>query len=100
MPTDSQMINISRFDVADYLTDEATIEAYLNDMLTDGTPAEFVQALNDVARARGMNEVAQGAGMGRTTLYKTLQSEKPRFESLAKILDSLGYQLQVVSKHA
>jgi probable addiction module antidote protein len=88
------------FDPANYLTDEATIEAYLNEMLADGTPTEFVQALNDVARARGMNEVAQGAGMGRTTLYKTLQSEKPRFESLAKVLDSLGLQLQVVSKHA
>ena len=88
------------FDPANYLTDDATIEAYLNEMLADGTPTEFVQALNDVERARGMNEVAQGAGMGRTTLYKTLQSEKPRFESLAKVLDSLGLQLQVVSKHA
>ncbi|WP_278932297.1 addiction module antidote protein [Moraxella osloensis] len=100
MTATNQPIKISRFDVASYLADEATIQAYLNEMLESGTPAEFVQALNDVARARGMNDVAKGANMGRTTLYKTLQSEKPRFESLAKVLDSLGLQLQVVSKHA
>lgn len=86
------------YDPAHYLTDEATIQAYLNDMLAEGTPAEFVQALNDVARARGMGQIAKAAGIGRTTLYKTLQSEKPRFDTLAKVLDSMGLQLQVVAK--
>lgn len=95
-----ERIEISRFDVADYLTDETLIQGYLNEMLLEGTPSEFVQALNDVARARGMNEVAKGAGIGRESLYKTLTSSKPRFETLAKVLDSLGLQLQVVSKSA
>lgn len=93
-------VKISRFDVAEYLTDEETIQAYLNEMLLEGTPSEFVQALNDVARARGMNEIAKGAGIGRESLYKSLTSSKPRFETLAKVLDSLGLQLQVVSKSA
>lgn len=91
-------IEITPFDVAEVLTDEATMQAYLNDMLIEGTPAEFVQALNDVARARGMSETAKTAGIGRTTLYKTLASEKPRFETLTKVLDAMGLQLQVVSK--
>lgn len=91
-------VKISRFDVAEVLTDEETIQAYLNEMLLEGTPSEFVQALNDVARARGMNEIAKGAGIGRESLYKSLKSPKPRFETLAKVLDSLGLQLQVVSK--
>lgn len=89
-------INVSRLDVAELLNDEATIEAYLNEILLDGTPQEFIQALDHIARARGMNEIAQKTGIGRTTLYKTLQSEKPRFESLAKILESLGLKIQVV----
>lgn len=89
-------ITVSEFDVAELLNDEATIEAYLNEILLDGTPQEFIQALDHIARARGMNEIAQKTGIGRTTLYKTLQSEKPRFESLAKILESLGLKIQVV----
>ena len=51
-------IKISRFDVAEYLTDETLINAYLNEALSDGAPSDFIQALNDVARAKGINELA------------------------------------------
>lgn len=91
-------VQISRLDIAELLTDEEIIQAYLNEYLEDGTPAEFVQALNTVARARGMNNIAQQAGIGRTTLYRTLNSEKPRFETLKNILDAMGYKLTVVAK--
>lgn len=91
-------INISRFDVADYLDSEETINAYLNETLATGTPSEFVQALNTVARAKKMHEIAEKSGIGRTTLYRSLQSEKPRFETLAKVLDAMGYRLAVVAK--
>ena len=49
---------ISRFDVAEYLTDETLINAYLNEVLTDDAPSDLIQALNDVARAKGINELA------------------------------------------
>ncbi|WP_367105701.1 DNA-binding protein [uncultured Psychrobacter sp.] len=52
-------IKISRFDVAEYLTDETIINAYLNEALTDGAPGEFIQALNDVVLAKGMNELEE-----------------------------------------
>lgn len=91
-------IEVSPFDVAELLNDEETIQAFLNEVLTDGTPAEFVQALNTVARARKMHQIANKAGIGRTTLYRSLKSDKPRFETLAKVLDAMGYRLAVVAK--
>lgn len=91
-------VEISRLDIAELLNDEETINAYLNETLAEGTPAEFVQALNTVARAKKMHHIAEKAGIGRTTLYRSLQSEKPRFETLAKVLDAMGYRLAVVAK--
>jgi len=78
---------ISRFDVAEYLTDETLINTYLNEALIDGVPSDFIEALNDVARAKGMNELAPETGIRRESLYKTLQSEKPRFDIILKIID-------------
>lgn len=91
------MTQIDVLDIAELLDDEATITAYLNDMLED-TPEAFVQALNTVARARGMHQIAQQADMGRTVLYRSLSSKKPRFETMTKVLDAMGYRLAVVAK--
>ncbi|MBP2281010.1 putative addiction module antidote protein [Psychrobacter sp. PL19] len=91
-------IKTSRFDVAEYLTDETLINAYLNEILTDGMPSEFIQALNDVARAKGMNELAQKTRIRRESLYKTLQSEKPRFDTMLKIIDAMGLQVTLTPK--
>ena len=91
-------IKISRFDVAEYLTDETLINAYLNEALSDGTPSDFIQALNDVARAKGMNELAAKTGIRRESLYKTLQSEKPRFDTMLKIIDGMGLQVTLTPK--
>ncbi|MGP5503881.1 addiction module antidote protein [Psychrobacter celer] len=91
-------IKTSRFDVAEYLTDETLINAYLNEVLTDGTPSEFIEALNDVAKAKGMNELAEKTGIRRESLYKTLRSEKPRFDTMLKIIDGMGLQVTLTPK--
>ena len=91
-------IKISPFDVAEYLTDETLINAYLNEVLAEGVPSEFIQALNDVAKAKGMNELAEKTGIRRESLYKTLRSEKPRFDTMLKIIDGMGLQLTLVPK--
>lgn len=91
-------VQVSRLDIAELLNDEETINAFLNEFLTDGTPAEFIQALNTVARAKKIHNIAEKSGIGRTTLYRSLQSEKMRFETLSKILDAMGYRLAVVAK--
>ncbi len=61
-------IKTSRFDVSEYLTDETLINAYLNEILTDGSPSEFIEALNGVAKAKGMNELAEKTGIRRESL--------------------------------
>lgn len=75
-------IKTSRFDVAEYLTDETLINAYLNEILSNGAPSEFIEALNDVARTKGMNELA----------------EKPRFDTMLKIIDGMGLQVTLTPK--
>lgn len=84
--------------MAEYLTDETIINAYLNEILTDGMTSEFIQALNDVARTKGMNELAQKTEIGRESLYKTLQSKKPRFDTMLKIIDAMGLQVTLTPK--
>ena len=91
-------IKTSRFDVAEYLTDETLINAYLIEVLSDGAPSEFIEALNDVAKAKGMNELAQKTGIRRESLYKTLRSEKPRFDTMLKIIDGMGLQVTLTPK--
>lgn len=72
----------SRFDVAEYLTDQTLIIAYLNEALAGGAPSEFIEALNDVAKAKGMNELA----------------ENPRFDTMLKIIDGMGLQVTLTPK--
>ena len=88
----------SRFDVAEYLTDETLINAYLNEVLAEGSSTDFIEALNDVARAKGMNELAEKTGIRRESLYKTLQSEKPRFDTMLTIIDGMGLQVTLTPK--
>lgn len=93
-------LSITTFDVAEYLDNDELIALYLAETLKDGTEAEFIQALNDVARAKGMNEIAQKSGIQRESLYQTLSSSKPRFETIRKILNALNIELVPTVKHA
>lgn len=89
----AEELEISEFDVAEYLDNDELIALYLAETLKEGTDQEFIQALNNVARAKGMNEIAQKAGIGRESLYQTLSSSKPRFETVRKILGALNIEL-------
>ncbi|KIX31381.1 addiction module antitoxin [Mannheimia haemolytica] len=84
------------FDAAEYLANDELIALYLAETLKDGTDEEFIQALNTVARAKGMNELAKKAGIGRESLYQSLSSSKPRFETIRKIISALNLELSVV----
>lgn len=86
-------MNITDFDITQYLTDDETIIAYLTEILHDGSDAELIAALNQIARAKGMNEIARKAGIPRESLYQTLTSQKPRFESVRKILAAMNIEL-------
>jgi probable addiction module antidote protein len=65
----------SRWDAADSLETKEDIAAYLDAVLEDGDPDLLKAALGDIARAKGMTEIAQAAGLGRANLYKALSPE-------------------------
>lgn len=90
-------IKIAPFDAADYLDDNETIAAYLSAALTDPDPDVFLMAVKDVARARGMSQLAKDTQLGRESLYKALSAgAKPRYDTMIKVISALGVQLQVV----
>ena len=85
-----------RFDPAEYLQTDEDIKIFLQDA-AEGTPEEFIHALNTAARAKGMTDIARQAGVTRASLYKSLADDgNPRFETVAKIVNALGCKLAVV----
>ncbi len=92
--------DLPTFDAADFLEDEQDIRAFLETVLEDGSPEEVVEALGIVARARGMQEIAQRSGVTREALYKALRpGAKPRFETILRVLQALDLRLSVVPAH-
>lgn len=88
-------IKTAPFDAADYLTDDESIAAYLTAALDDPDPDAFLAAVKDVARARGMAQLARDSGLGRESLYKALSpGAKPRFETVVKVAHALGVRLE------
>ncbi len=86
------------FDAARYLDNDAAIAEYISIVLESGDLDHLLLALGDVARARGMAQVARDAGLGRESLYKALTpGAKPRFDTVVKVARALGVQL---SAHA
>ena len=87
------------FDAAAYLDNDAVIAEYLSAAADDPNPDVFVAALGDVAKARGMAQIAKDAGLGRESLYKSLSvGSHPRFETIHSILHALGIKFAVVSQ--
>ena len=79
------------FDAARYLDDDEAIAEYMTAMLEANDPNLLLLALADVARAKGMAQVAKDAGLGRESLYKALApGAKPRFETIMKVARALG----------
>lgn len=94
------MTQIAPFDAADYLDSEEVIAEYLNAALEDENPDVFLVAVRDVARARGMAQLAKEAGLGRESLYKALApGAKPRYDTILKLIKALGVQLHAVPTH-
>lgn len=94
------MTKFTPFDAADYLDNEEMIAAYLTAALEDENPDMFLVAVKDVARARGMTQLAKDTGLGRESLYKALApGAKPRYDTLLKVLRALGVSLHVKTAH-
>ena len=82
------------WDPAEHLKTEEDMAAYLEAALDDGDPALVAAALGDIARAKGMAQVARDAGLGRESLYKALSpAGNPEFATIMKVVSALGLKL-------
>lgn len=91
-------IKSKTFNAEDYLDNDETIAEYLNLALEDSIPEMLLLAIANIARARGMAQVAQDSGLGRESLYKALSDgAKPRYDTVFKVMRALGLKLQVAS---
>jgi probable addiction module antidote protein len=87
-------ITYEPFNISDYLDNEDVIAEYLSETAKDPNPDVFLSALSDVAKARGMAQVAKDAGLGRESLYKALSAgSHPRFETISAVLRALNVNL-------
>jgi probable addiction module antidote protein len=86
--------SLPEFDASHYLDSEQAIAEYLTAIIEDGDSSLLAAALGDIARARGMAEIALAAGLTRESLYKALRpNAKPRFDTIAKVIKALGIKL-------
>jgi probable addiction module antidote protein len=84
------------YDTAEYLKTDTDMAAYLEAALEDGDPALVAAALGDIARAKGMAQLARDTGLGRESLYKALSAEgNPEFATILKVVRALGLRLHV-----
>ena len=84
------------FDMANYLSSEKEVAEYLRQVLEDNNPAELAAALGDIARARGMTQLARDTGLSRESLYKSLSGERaPSSDTLFKVIHAMGFKLSL-----
>ncbi|WP_282098977.1 addiction module antidote protein [Thauera aromatica] len=92
----------TRYDVAEHLRTPEEMAAYLEACLeeADGDAAFIAKALGDIARAKGMAQVARDAGLSRESLYKALSGERsPGFDTILKVIGALGLKLHAEASH-
>jgi probable addiction module antidote protein len=92
----------SRYDVAEHLRTPEEMAAYLEACFEEanGDAAFIAKALGDIARAKGMTQVARDAGLSREILYKALSSERsPGFDTILKVVAALGLKLHAEPSH-
>lgn len=88
-------LKTKKWDAAEYLETPKSIVAYLEAAFEEGDPSLIAAALGDIARAKGMSELARQAGVTREALYKALsQSGDPRLSTFLGVMKALGIKLR------
>ena len=91
-------VELKNYDVAERLDSADEIRHYLDAAFEDGDPAIIKNALANVARARGMSEIAKDAGITRAGLYRALSDDgNPTLETWQKLVKALGVRLAVAT---
>lgn len=86
----------TRYDVAEHLRTTNEMAAYLEACMEEanGDASFIAKALGDIARAKGMTQVARDSGLSRESLYKALSGDRaPSFDTILKVVDALGLKL-------
>jgi probable addiction module antidote protein len=92
-------MKFSTFEAADYLDNETVIAEYLSLAAKSDDPDVLLKALSDVAKARGMAQVAKDSGLGRESLYKALApGAKPRFETITAVMKALKMRIEILAR--
>ena len=90
-----------KWDVTEHLDTDERVVLFLEAVFEDGDPAAISAAIGEVARARGMTDVARDAGLSRENLYKALsESGNPEFSTILKVLRVLGFNLTIAAQKA
>jgi probable addiction module antidote protein len=93
----------TRYDVAEHLRTPKEMAAYLEACFdeAEGDAAFIAKALGDIARAKGMSQVARDTGLSRESLYKALSGERsPSFDTVLKVIEALGLELRAKVRRA
>lgn len=86
------------WDAAEHLKTEKEMIAYLEAALEDGDASLIAAVLGDIARAKGMTQIARKTGLGRESLYKALSPEgNPEFSTILKVINALGLKLHAAA---
>ena len=89
-----RIADLPDFDPAEHLKSEEDVAAYLTAIIEENDPALLAAALGDIARARGMSEIAKSSGITREALYKALRpNAQPRFDTISRVCEALGVRL-------
>jgi probable addiction module antidote protein len=90
-------LKTTKWDVVDHLKSDEDIAYFLEAVFEDGDPSLITAALGDVARAKGMTQLAKDTGLAREALYRSLSAEgKPEFTTVLKVMKALGLRLAAV----
>ena len=96
----AKVMRTKKWDAADHLKTDEDMVAYLEAALEESDSALVAAALGDIARAKGMTDIARGAGLGRESLYKALSPEgNPEFSTILKVVKALGLRLHATAAH-
>ncbi|TWF56880.1 putative addiction module antidote protein [Neorhizobium alkalisoli] len=90
-------VEMKKWDIAEHLDSDERIALFLEAVFEDGDPATIAAAIGDVARARGMSQVAKDSGLSRENLYRALSEDgNPEFATIVKVIRAIGYDLTIV----
>ena len=90
-------VTTSKWDASEYLDSPEMMKEYLQIMLEENGVEGFQRALGDIAKAKGMTEIAKKTKLGRQNLYKALsEGSSPKFDTVKKVVEALGCKIAIV----